>query len=99
MPMIIIRNDITKMKIDTIVNAANIALKMGGGVCEQYSRPQGTKSFKRNVTHLENAMLAKLSSQVAIVFQQSILFIQLVLYGTVATRVRQIRYIAATLIH
>jgi len=33
MPMMIMRNDITKMKIDTIVNAANTALKMGGGVC------------------------------------------------------------------
>ena len=33
MPMIILRNDITKMKIDIIVNAANIALKKGGGVC------------------------------------------------------------------
>ena len=33
MPMIIVRNDITKMKIDVIVNAANTVLKMGGGVC------------------------------------------------------------------
>jgi O-acetyl-ADP-ribose deacetylase (regulator of RNase III) len=33
MPFEIVRNDITKMDVDVIVNATNQALKMGGGVC------------------------------------------------------------------
>lgn len=33
MPLQIVRNDITKMKVDVVVNAANSALKNGGGVC------------------------------------------------------------------
>jgi O-acetyl-ADP-ribose deacetylase len=33
MPLEIVRHDLTKMKVDAIVNAANINLKMGGGVC------------------------------------------------------------------
>ena len=33
MPFTIVRQDITKMQVDAIVNATNTALQMSGGVC------------------------------------------------------------------
>jgi len=47
MPMQIIRNDITKIPVDVIVNAANTALKMGGGVCGAIFTAAGAEKLQK----------------------------------------------------
>lgn len=47
MPLKIVRNDITKMKTEAIVNAANTELKMGGGVCGAIFKAAGAEKLQK----------------------------------------------------
>lgn len=46
MPFTIVRQDITKIKVDAIINAANTALQMGGGVCGAIFKAAGASELQ-----------------------------------------------------
>lgn len=46
MPFTIVQQDITKMKVDAIVNAANTDLAMGGGVCGAIFKAAGAAELQ-----------------------------------------------------
>ncbi|MGH2317863.1 macro domain-containing protein [Planococcus sp. SE5232] len=47
MPLEIVREDITKVNADAIVNAANSELQMGGGVCGAIFRAAGAEQLQK----------------------------------------------------
>lgn len=46
MPFTIVRQDITKMSVDAVVNAANTQLQMGGGVCGAIFKAAGARRMQ-----------------------------------------------------
>jgi O-acetyl-ADP-ribose deacetylase len=59
MPLEIVRNDITKMKVEAIVNSANPQLKMGGGVCGAIFKAAGSDKLQQACDKIGNCPIGQ----------------------------------------
>lgn len=59
MPFSIIRNDITQMHVDAIVNAANSHLKMGSGVCSAIFSAAGAQQLQQECDRIGHCAVGK----------------------------------------
>ena len=61
MPFEIVRGDITNMRVDAVVNAANTALQQGGGVCGAIFKAAGARELQQAcdaISHVETGRAA-----------------------------------------
>ncbi len=59
MPIFLVENDITKLKVDAIVNAANSSLQTGEVVCETIFRAAGEKQLQAACNVLGHCTVGK----------------------------------------
>lgn len=96
MPFQIIRNDITKVKADAIVNTVNPKPTIGRGVDSAIYKAAGEKSCLRSVRKSEKSLLAMRNIRPFSILTQSTSFILSALPGLTETTVSGISCMTAT---